>query len=110
MVANYVKVFRKHFKIKLKIIFFCLANDFGPSEKNTTFTVIPLLTHRSTSPVKDAKPVQRSSSLRSERNHRKDRNSERRRTCLPLISPSPSKDDLKKGFNFDRYVKHILIK
>ena len=66
--------------------------------------ILPLSTFRSVSPLKDSKPVQRSSSLKNERAHRKDRNSERRRTCLPLMSPSPSKEDLLRGFKLERYV------
>ena len=45
-------------------------------------------------PLPDVKPVQRSSSWRldrttPERCKSKDRNSERRRTCLPVLAPSP---------------------
>ncbi len=41
-------------------------------------------------PEPDIKMVQRSSSLKSQRTTpRKDRNSERRKTCLPVLHPSP---------------------
>ncbi len=62
------------------------------------------LRERSAPPGEDpaARPVQRSASLKTERAHRRDRNSERRRTCVPLISPSPSGEDLKKEFSFVR--------
>ncbi len=59
--------------------------------------------YRSVSPMKEVKPVQRSSSLKTHRTKSRDRNSERRKTCLPIISPSPSKDDLKQ-FLFERQV------
>ena len=48
------------------------------------------------SPDKDTRPVQRSSSCKAERHSsskgRFDRSSDRRRTCLPVLHPSPTSE------------------